>query len=75
MSEQKLLYSYSLITEKTEKSLNEYVSSAMQQPENTKNFQSAFNGAFWLWFELTRDHPEQDKDGPRFLELVLKFPQ
>jgi hypothetical protein len=68
-------HSYSSITAATEKSLHEYVSYALNDPENTKGYHSAFNGAFWLWFELTRGEPEQDKDGARFLDLVLRFPE
>lgn len=68
-------YSYSSITVATEAKLNEYISYALKEPEKTKGFQAAFNGTFWLWFELTRGEPEQDRDGPRFLDLVLEFPK
>ena len=70
------MYSYNAITAITERTLHKYVSQAQTYPEKAKELQSAFNGAFWLWFELTREGtgPDRDADGTRFLDLVLEFP-
>ncbi|KFW97576.1 hypothetical protein [Pectobacterium carotovorum] len=67
-------YSYNLITAATEKKLNEYIASAVKEPEKTETFRKHFVATFWLWFEVTRDDPLQNNDGPRFMELQLAFP-
>lgn len=74
MSDQ--IYSYQEITSKTEKLLNKYVEDANANPEQAKKWQHCFGGAFWLWFDLTRNeqNPDRDADGTRFMDLQLKFP-
>lgn len=67
-------YSYRAITAATEKKLNEYIASAANEPEKTETCRDHFIATFWLWFEVTRDDPQQDKDGPRFMDLLLEFP-
>lgn len=70
------IYSYSSITDITEKALNKYVAAAINNPENAKGLQLVFNEVFWLWFELTREEstPDRDADGTRFMDLLPKFP-
>jgi hypothetical protein len=70
-------YSYQAITAATEKRLNRYVEDARNNPEKAKAFHQHFIGAFWLWFDLTHDetNPDRDADGTRFMDLQLKFPE
>ncbi|ECB6714014.1 hypothetical protein E0V51_23280 [Salmonella enterica subsp. enterica serovar Hvittingfoss] len=70
-------YSYNSITAATENALNKYICDALACPQKAEIFQAGFNGAFWLWFDLTRDEPSEDRDadGTRFLDLILKFPE
>ncbi len=69
------VYSYQMITDVTERTLNKYVAEAIDCPEKTKMLHTAFNAAFWLWFELTRESQDsnRDADGTRFMDLILKF--
>lgn len=67
-------YSYSIITAATEKKMKQYISDALKEPEKVKGYRSAFGGTFNLWFEITRDDPQQNNDGPRLMELALEFP-
>lgn len=75
MTEKK--YSYNAITAITEKLLNKYVEDAIANPETAKQCHDCFNGAFYLWFNITKDEtsPDRDADGTRFMDLHLKFPQ
>ncbi|KFX10713.1 hypothetical protein KCQ_05581 [Pectobacterium atrosepticum ICMP 1526] len=68
------MYSYSAITAATEKKMKQYIDYAVKEPEKTETFRDHFVATFWLWFEVTRDDPKQDNDGPRFLDLQLAFP-
>lgn len=74
---QGVIYSYQIITDTTERLLNQYVSDAQASPEKSKALGSAFNGAFWLWFQLTRDSadPNRDADGTRVMDLIPQFPE
>lgn len=70
-------YSYQAITAVTEKRLNEFLEQARAAPENTETLLSYFSATFQLWFEITQQDPtpQQDKDGPRFLDLIPQFPE
>lgn len=70
-------YSYQAITAITEKRLNEFLEQAKAAPENTEKFLSDFITTFQLWFEITQQDPppQQEKDGPRFLDLIPQFPE
>jgi hypothetical protein len=43
--------------------------------ERSEALVAAFNGAFWLWYQLTRDsdNPDRDADGTRFMDLIPEF--
>lgn len=70
-------YSYPAITAITEKRLNEFLEQAKAAPENTEKLLSYFVTTFQLWFEITQQDPppQQEKDGPRFLDLITQFPE
>ncbi|MEN4807282.1 hypothetical protein [Pantoea agglomerans] len=70
-------YSYQAITAITEKRLNAFLEQARAAPENTEKFLSDFVTTFHLWFEITQQDPppQQEKDGPRFLDLIPQFPE
>ena len=70
-------YSYVAITAITEKRLNEFLAQAKAAPENTEKLLSAFSATFQLWFDITQQDPtpQQEKDGPRFLDLIPQFPE
>ncbi|WP_347449285.1 hypothetical protein [Pantoea stewartii] len=70
-------YSYEAITAITEKRLNEFLAQAKAAPESTEKLLSNFSATFWLWFEITQQDPppQQEKDGPRFLDLIPQFPE
>lgn len=65
------------ITDTTERLLNQYVADAQASPERSEALVAAFNGAFWLWYQLTRDsdNPDRDADGTRFMDLIPEFPE
>lgn len=67
-------YLYSAITAATEKKMKQYIRDALKEPEKVKGYRSAFGATFTLWFEITRDDPQQNHDGPRLMELALEFP-
>lgn len=71
------IYSYQVITDTTERLLNQYVADAQASPERSEALVAAFNGAFWLWYQLTRDsdNPDRDADGTRFMDLIPEFPE
>lgn len=70
-------YSYQEITAVTEKRLNQFIVEAIANPENVDTYQNSFVNTFWLWYEITRDetNPDRDADGTRFMDLLMEFPE
>ena len=70
-------YRYTAITALTGKRLNELLQQAKAAPEDAKKLLNLFSGTFQLWFDITQADPppQQDKDGPRFLDLIPQFPE
>lgn len=70
-------YNYHTITDITWKRLNEFLQQAEASPEKAETLLDFFSATFQLWFKITRDDPtpQREKDGPRFLDLIVKFPE
>ncbi|QWJ71808.1 hypothetical protein ABB53_023390 (plasmid) [Salmonella enterica subsp. diarizonae] len=67
------IYSYQVSIDTTERLLNQYVADAQASPERSKALGPAFNGAFWLWYQLTRDSDNPDRT--RFMDIIPEFPE